>query len=446
MGRNREGNMENQVILFGSGEIGTEAFTFFGGESVAYFCDNDLDIAGTRKCGKRIISFLELKEKFRDSLVVISANRVNSDGIVRQCEENGIRDYLVYERLREKFEKREELLSFIREPSNRLQLKMELYQDKVSELRQEVGYFKSHADIRAMKPAEGKLRERQLRTARASAELFSRLSHLQIKPYLTGGNLLGYMRHGGVIPWDDDIDFDLIRDEFERLKTYCMAHMDSKQEFEARKAKEAKKISEAKEAKGPVEDKKSQEVKENQEAENKNADGFLKSQEQGLERYYWADWLHHFQVNVTFPDGDSIGVDFFPIDYYGEDCSFNGFMDLVKGTKQEWESAAGSAEKRAACIQAAKRENQKNTVKESSRVYFGADNLANFRSYHRGGWIPKDVVFPLKQVLYEGEYFWVPNDADEYVKYLFKTIWTFPGDNIAIPKHYQRHKLMDGDV
>ena len=121
-------------------------------------------------------------------------------------------------------------------------------------------------------------------------------------------------------------------------------------------------------------------------------------------------------------------------------------MDLVKGTKQEWESAAGSAEKRAACIQAAKRENQKNTVKESSRVYFGADNLANFRSYHRGGWIPKDVVFPLKQVLYEGEYFWVPNDADEYVKYLFKTIWTFPGDNIAIPKHYQRHKLMDGDV
>ncbi len=243
MGRNREGNMENQVILFGSGEIGTEAFTFFGGESVAYFCDNDLDIAGTRKCGKRIISFLELKEKFRDSLVVISANRVNSDGIVRQCEENGIRDYLVYERLREKFEKREELLSFIREPSNRLQLKMELYQDKVSELRQEVGYFKSHADIRAMKPAEGKLRERQLRTARASAELFSRLSHLQIKPYLTGWNLLGYMRHGGFIPWDDDIDFDLIRDEFERLKTYCMAHMDSKQEFEARKAKEAKKIS-----------------------------------------------------------------------------------------------------------------------------------------------------------------------------------------------------------
>lgn len=405
--------MKNQMILFGSGEIGTEAFSFLGSEVVAFFCDNDCDIAGTEKCGKRIISFAELKKNYSNFTIMISANRVNSEMIVRQCEENGISDYLVYERLKDKFESREELLIFLQKPLNRLQLKMELYQDKVNELRQEVNYFKHHADIRGMKPAMGKLRDRQLKTARASAELFRSLEGLDIKPYITGGNLLGYMRHGGFIPWDDDIDFDLIRNEFERLKAYCMAHMYSKQEFE------------------------------HMEGRCKEGEVLPRTLKKGMEKYYWVDWLHHFQVNVTFPDGDSIGVDFFPIDYYAESCSFSEFIEFVKQTKREWELAADSTEKRVACIETAKRKNQKNVVEESGRIYFGADNLANFRSYHRGDWIPASVVFPLKQVSYEGESFWIPNQMDEYVKYLFESIEEFPEDNIAIPKHYLRHRLME---
>lgn len=53
------------------------------------------------------------------------------------------------------------------------------------------------------------------------------------------------------------------------------------------------------------------------------------------------------------------------------------------------------------------------------------------------------MVFPLKQITYEGELFWVPNQVEEYISYLFKNVWDFPGDNIAIPKHYLRHKLME---
>ena len=97
------------------------------------------------------------------------------------------------------------------------------------------------------------------------------------------------------------------------------------------------------------------------------------------------------------------------------------------------------------CMEKAKEKNKKYVVRESSHVYFGVDNLANFRSYHKGEWIPRDVVFPLKQVLYEGELFWVPNKVDEYVSYQFKTVWEFPGDNIAIPKHYHRHKMMESN-
>lgn len=64
---------EGKMIIFGSGDYGKRALDFLGGENVSCFCDNDPSKIGTRRYGKKIISFEELKEKFSNSIIMIAA-------------------------------------------------------------------------------------------------------------------------------------------------------------------------------------------------------------------------------------------------------------------------------------------------------------------------------------------------------------------------------------
>lgn len=48
---------------------------------------------------------------------------------------------------------------------------------------------------------------------------------------LSGGTCLGQVRHGGFIPWDDDIDVDMIGDNFERFMAVAHDELDSSRFF-----------------------------------------------------------------------------------------------------------------------------------------------------------------------------------------------------------------------
>lgn len=92
-----------------------------------------------------------------------------------------------------------------------------------SDLKKVKAYLKI-LDATKLKKAEGKLREYQLRILSILQEIIPILHKNNFHPMLIGGTLLGAIRHGGFIPWDDDFDFEIMRDEYIKFKEFIASN------------------------------------------------------------------------------------------------------------------------------------------------------------------------------------------------------------------------------
>lgn len=95
------------------------------------------------------------------------------------------------------------------------------YNRKINELNEKLSYcidlIKATSDITQLTAAHGKLRTIQ----QGSAKLLQIIDHICRKHglsyWLHYGTLLGAVRHGGFIPWDDDIDIGMMRGDYDKL-------------------------------------------------------------------------------------------------------------------------------------------------------------------------------------------------------------------------------------
>lgn len=396
---------QKEIILFGCGHLGYEALYFLGKENIKCFCDNNLKVVrGDENGGIEVISFEKLKSGYKDNIVIVCA--LNPDvvyAIAEQCEENEVYDYISFEMLKSIGQDRKTCLDYLHDSVIREKLRKKLWKSKIQRLEKQVDYFKRHADICHLKPAEGRLREWQLQCVHAAAEVMKKIEKLDIHPFLLGANLIGYVRHNGFVPWDDDIDFGIIREEYERLKNYCKENLYTVEEYE----------------------------------EKERTGKTSRSVADGMEDFCWDCYPSNFVILYRF-----ISVDLFVYDYYDEKVLFEDMLDCAVQVRNTVKTLR-STEEKIQYLEEVKSENKLQTVGKSSRIYFGVDNVEMEHKYHKG-YIPEDVIFPLKKVVWEGKCFSVPNNPEEYLKYEFDDIWEFPED-IGIPKHYSALGIDEND-
>lgn len=75
---------------------------------------------------------------------------------------------------------------------------------------------KRNSSIRPI--SEEELKKLQTCLYNMAVDLDERCRKHGIKLFLVGGSLLGAVRHGGFIPWDDDMDLGASREDYEKLK------------------------------------------------------------------------------------------------------------------------------------------------------------------------------------------------------------------------------------
>lgn len=89
----------------------------------------------------------------------------------------------------------------------------------------------THNNIQLLGYKKMKLRELQLIQLEAMKQIHAICVKKHIQYYIIAGTLLGAIRHGGYIPWDDDIDIAMMRNDYETFKSVFSQEIDNQKYF-----------------------------------------------------------------------------------------------------------------------------------------------------------------------------------------------------------------------
>lgn len=267
--------------------------------------------------------------------------------------------------------------------------------------------LKSLIDVRSLKPASGEQRKIQLKNYEFTKEIIKEFEQNGINPFMMFGTLLGAERHKGFIPWDDDIDFGLMRKDYNKLLEYA------KENFIVC-------------------------------YQDINKYLYTKSQRNRIKslliqhpnKIILLIYSNLFKFIKGTSISDYVQFDVFPFDYYKDDYSHSDYRKYYKHINSKlW--SINNTPKEVQYLEN-ERKNNPNIINDSNTIGFGIDNVGFYTLFmNKVGFWGKDDFFPIKKLKFEDTEFYAPNNHIKILEYIYGD-WESLPNKIEAPHANER--------
>ena len=276
-----------------------------------------------------------------------------------------------------------------------LGFKIKIAKREIAKERQEnvfYQYKKDKIDITKVPPAQGLLRDIQLANLALLKELAYVCEKNNFKYILDAGTLLGAIRHTGFIPWDDDIDILMFREDYEKI------------------------VSAFKNT-------------------TRNSDIYA-------EYHRDKDTNSQYFIKIKHKKCPFLGVDIFPLDSYGKHLSLkeqliatNKICKILKHLKKEIDPNISNKETKTILTKTMKEKILLSSMNENGDFVYGVDFAHKLKNW----FLDRDIVLPLRKIQFEDSKYTTVNKPKEFLKNIY-------GDYMKYPKkmkilHYSYKNL-----
>lgn len=276
-----------------------------------------------------------------------------------------------------------------------LGFKIKIAKREIAKERQEnvfYQYKKDKIDITKVPPAQGLLRDIQLANLALLKELAYVCEKNNFKYILDAGTLLGAIRHKGFIPWDDDIDILMFREDYEKI------------------------VSAFKNT-------------------TRNSDIYA-------EYHRDKDTNSQYFIKIKHKKCPFLGVDIFPLDSYWKHLSLkeqliatNKICKILKHLKKEIDPNISNKATKTILTKTMKEKILLSSANENGDFVYGVDFAHKLKNW----FLDRDIVLPLRKIQFEESKYTTVNKPKEFLKNIY-------GDYMKYPKkikilHYSYKNL-----
>lgn len=276
-----------------------------------------------------------------------------------------------------------------------LGFKIKIAKREIAKERQEnvfYQYKKDKIDITKVPPAQGLLRDIQLANLALLKELAYVCEKNNFKYILDAGTLLGAIRHTGFIPWDDDIDILMFREDYEKIVSVFKNT-------------------------------------------TRNSDIYA-------EYHRDKDTNSQYFIKIKHKKCPFLGVDIFPLDTYGKHLSLkeqlkatNKICKILKHLKKEIDPNISNKETKTILTKTMNEKILLSSANENGDFVYGVDFAHKLKNW----FLDRDIVLPLRKIQFEDSKYTTVNKPKEFLKNIY-------GDYMKYPKkmkilHYSYKNL-----